>query len=168
MTAETVPTFGPTGRIDPIGEPPAASTGPTVLDALLADLAAEREHKTVTLPVPMREGYAVRYTTAVTYDNLRAWQEHAGGDEMRMALIVLGNTARAIVRDGADVVDETQKPVRFDHDAIKELARRAKVDTDRTTAVIRWFYNRDADVLRAGRSVLQGAGYLGGDAEDPQ
>ncbi len=140
---------------------------PSALADLESELAAEVPDRSITLDVPGRPGWSVRYSADVSSAELNGWRRAAkddkavdGVDAARLACGVLASKCRALVRNGTDVTDDGG-PLTFQSAAIKDLYR-----TQRNVDVVAAFYGghaRDADLEAAARAVLAAAGW-GGEA----
>ena len=151
-------------------DPELVTPGPTTaLDELRSELAAEVATPPLTLAVPGRTDYAVRYSTELAHEQLTAWRKTArdkqapeGIDELRWASIVLANQAEVVLRKGVEV-ELDGRPANFQHEGFRGM-----LGADlRATAAVRKFYGRDSDVIAAALAVIRAAGY-GDDADaDP-
>lgn len=171
MTDQPVRTFGdhtgPASALDVEPGHPSYVDPDTVPVADLDDLEALRGELTaavvmpeVTLPVGTRPGYAVRYRTDVSQQQLDAWRKAAkdrkradGFAGERFAALILANTCQAIIRGGRVVTDDGG-PVTFRSRPFLALLEVARV----ADAVTR-FYGADAHVDSAARMVLVEAGW---------
>lgn len=145
---------------------PVRSASP--LDAIRAELAAEVEQNDITLEVPGRPGYAVRYATKLSYEQLMGWRKRAvdkamplGVDELRLAALVCANQCRAILRHGEEITTDGA-PLTFASPQFHEL-----LEVGRSTDAVRQFYGRDFDVAAASNRILDAAG-MGETAEDAE
>lgn len=141
------------------------------LDDFRDELLAEIERE-LTLSVPGRESWSVRFSAVIDHRTLNAWRKRSrdpsavgGVDELRFALTIVAAQARAVLRNGTTVVAGGE-PVTFASPALHEV-----YGVGRTLDCVRAFYGRDADVLAASEAILREAGYAGEldreDAEDP-
>lgn len=174
-TDDAIPTYGqaPSTPPDRPGGPrsaaeadlaPVARTSP--LDALRAELAQEVPEELLTLDVPTRADTAVRFDTEVEWEELVAWRKRAsskanrsaanpeGVDLMRLAAIVVANTAVAIVHKGTEVTGTNGEVLTFAH---PELL--AMLGVERAVDAVRKFYGRDGHVQAAAGRVIDAAGY---------
>lgn len=133
----------------------------TPLEHLRGELADETDDE-VTLEVPRRAGWSVRYGTDFSYEQLTAWQKGArdrtsasGLNDLRYACIVLANTCRGILRRGEDLTDGGE-PLVFRNKVLWGLVTPV---ADRTVDAVQRFYGRDAHVIAAAKRVLIEAGY---------
>lgn len=144
-----------------------------IIDDIAADLAAEvdaeLEAAVITLTVPGRPAYSVRYTAAVTYDELVAWTKRAGTvgsgknkrtNELALSRIVLANRCAGIVRNGSLIIDGDGEPLTFASPAFLET-----VDATRAVEAVQKLYGRDVDIMHAADRVLEEAG-LRDEADD--
>lgn len=136
--------------------PPAT----TPLDDLRAELAEEVGAEPLTLPVPARPRYSVRYSTDVDGELLSRWTKaskdrHApnGVDELSLACRILANQAIGVLRDGDELLDEG-KPLRFRSRAFLDI-----LGVGSPTEAVRKLYGRDGHVQAAALEVLRSAGY---------
>jgi hypothetical protein len=148
-----------------VGGDPANPPVGSPLDALRAELAEDltRDEPTETYPITARDGWAVRYSTAIDHELLRAWQRASVDgktiDELALALKILAGQCRAIVFQDADVTDNGE-PCVFYSPPILELT-----GTGRPVDAIRKLYRFDAAVQSTANAVLGAAGY--GDEATP-
>lgn len=127
------------------------------LDDLRAELTAPVDADDITLAVPGRPNYAVRYSTALTYRQLAAWQKKStlksgDVDELKLAALIVAGQCRAIIRDGV-VVDDGGDPLTFRSQALLDM-----YEVDRVADVAIRFYGSDIDVANASNGVLKAAG----------
>lgn len=131
---------------------------PTLLADLRAELSEQVEHKPLTLKVPNRPGYSVRYSTDIEYRRLqmitkRAQDKGLGGtDLVKWSCSVLATFCESVVRHGEDVLDDGQ-PVTFASKMLQEA-----VGTFEAVACIRKFYGEDGDIMAAASTLVTAAG----------
>ncbi len=137
----------------------------TPLDQLRAEITAPVVAAPITLEVPGRTGYAVRYLTDLDHDQVDMWRRQstrrAPGkgqtqeiNTLKLAELILAHQCEAIIRQGADVVVDDE-PLVFASRTMMAITGTSKVRD-----AVRKFYGRDADVISAGDAVLEAAGYL--------
>jgi hypothetical protein len=131
---------------------------PSILDDLRSELADEAEEHHVTLEVPGRPGWAVRYSSDVDYSMLKMWAKQAtskvdGTDELQFSALVLASQCRAIVRHGVDLVEGNDVLV-FASPHFMSL-----VNVVSSTEAVKRLYGRDAHVISSANAVLAEAGY---------
>lgn len=147
--------FGSRGEVADPDLAPVDTVSP--LEELRAELTAPVEGADVVLAVPGRPGYAVRYSSSFTYEQLTAWRKRATDrnevNEIRFAALILANQSRAIVRNGDEVVD-AGAPLTF-----RSKAFLALYEVDRVADAVVAFYGNDFDVAAAGNSLLRAAGF---------
>jgi hypothetical protein len=140
---------------DPLAPVP---TGHSLLSDLRDELAAPSEDKTVLLEVPQRPGYAVRYATVLTHDQLTLWRKRATKsnevNELFLAQIICGNLCRQIVRQGEPLTDSEERDVTFSSGEFQEA-----VGATSAVEAVRRFYFLDAHVLATSVQLLREAGY---------
>lgn len=139
---------------------------PSALADIEAELAAEVPERTVTLGVPAREGWSVRYLAEISSAEMRAWRKAAGGekdpakmDTARYARAVLASKCRAILRHGVEVPESSadDAPRTFQSQSMKSL-----YGTERNIDVVLAFYGgptHDADMDGASLEVMRAAGW---------
>jgi hypothetical protein len=173
--ATSPPTFG-RGLVDPHAgldvNPPepghpilpdddlAAVPKATGLDALRAELSAEVEVELVTLDVPTRPGYAVRYRCDVSYDELATWRKRSADktkpghlDEVKLAAIILANKVDGIMAHGTEVTDG-DAAVTFASPVFLDLTGKGSA-----VSALRHFYGLDGHVDAAAKVVLGRSGF---------
>jgi hypothetical protein len=145
----------------------------SILEDLRAELSGKlEEDEEIVLEVSGRPGWAVRFSTVIDHTRLQAWRRSCfakrGGaadvtafDDLKLASQVIGNQARALVRNGDDV-EHNGEPLLFGHAEFRDLVGA----TDATDAVRR-FYGRDSHVISTGTKVLEAAGYADAAEEAP-
>jgi hypothetical protein len=171
---ETIREFGTSHAPEPPVE--LAALDPYVeevdeLEQLRRELGTAVELPVITLPVETRPGYAVRYRTDVSQQQLDEWRKRAK-DKRRMdniagerfASLIVSGTCSAIVRAGKEVTDDDE-PMTFRSPALLDLlgARSAAEAAAK-------FYGADAYLDQAARAILREAGWgdeAVGAAEDP-
>jgi len=138
----------------------------TALADIEAELAAEVPERHVTLSVPARPGWSVRYLAEVSAAEMRAWRKAAGGekdpakmDGARFARAVLASKCRAILRHDVEVPNSAADgaPRTFQSPSMKSL-----YGCDRNIDVVAAFYggaSHDADIDAASVEVLRVAGW---------
>lgn len=132
----------------------------SVLDLLRADLQREVEDDLVTLPVPGRPAYMVRYSAKVPYDRFSAWLKRSedksvigGINLLRFGGIVLANCCRGILRDGEEIT-AADGPLTFTSKALWEI-----LGVSDAVGAVNAFYGNDAHVIASGTEVIATAGY---------
>jgi len=143
---------------------------PSALADIESELAADVPQRTVTLDVPGRPGWSVRYAADVSSAELNGWRRAAkddkspdGVDGVRLACGALASKCRALLRHGTEVPEsaDDSSPRTFQSPSMKALYR-----TERNIDVAAAFYGghaRDADLEAAAAAVLLAAGW-GGEA----
>lgn len=160
--------FGSGGRLGPPADPPTVTPDPDLgrvladspLDLLRAELAGERPPLEVTLDVPAREGYAVRYSTDIAYEEVKAWRKRSadksnpsGFDELKFAGIVLAVKCLAVLRRGEEV-DLDGEVLTFRHPEFLGL-----FGATRAADGVAAFYVRDGHVTATANRLLDEAGF---------
>ena len=142
----------------PMLDPAAAATD---LSRLRADLAAESKTD-VTLPVPGRPIYAVRFRTDVSGDELDRWRKTAkskrhvdGIDAVKFAALILANTCLEVLRDGTPLLDSDGDPLTF---RSVELWKGTLEASTAAGGVLK-FYGRDGHAVAASNAVLGESGW---------
>jgi hypothetical protein len=130
------------------------------LDSLRADFLGETDDDIVALPVRGRDGYEVRYSTRIQYEQLAAWRKRSedksmpgGINELLLGCVVLANCCRGIIRHGEEIVSAGE-PLTFTSPALHNL-----LGVDRAVDAVRKFYGRDPRVTKTATAVLAAAGY---------
>lgn len=164
-----------------------ASREVTPLDVIRGELAEEVDLGTVTLEVPGRPRYMVRYRCDVAYEELLDWRDRASItnraqrrqkapasavaaagrlNELKMAEFVLVYKADAILRDGDEVPDDDGGPLTFTSPLLLDM-----VGAHSATEAVRRFYGVDGHVTAAAQRVLVESGWtdavLAGELEAP-
>lgn len=141
---------------------PVAPASP--LDALRAELATDVSVEEVTLDVPRRPGWAVRYRCDITGEERGAWITRATTkaakgdkpaviDELRLSGLALANKAIAIIHNGEEVTDDG-RPVTFASQVLLDM-----VGAARAADVPRRLYGLDGHVIAAARTVFDKSGF---------
>lgn len=142
----------------------------TPLGDLEAEMASEVEPEPITLEVPRRPGYAVRYSVGIDHNaELMAWRRQSakkrpGQDEevdlLKMAGLVLAFKCQAILRQGVEVTAAAGGPMTFRSPDFMAMFKDDKgAPVKQVREAIRRFYAGDAHVLAASDEVLATAGY---------
>lgn len=158
----------------------------TPLEVIADELAEDVDLGSITLDVPARAGYKVRFRCDVSYDELVDWRDRASGvarnraerrkptaqaqagklNELKMAAFVILYKAEAIVRHGVDVADVDGGPLTFTSEALLRM-----VSASTAAEAVRRFYGVDGHVSAAANRVLIESGWtdavLAGDIEAP-
>lgn len=143
---------------------PSLGGGSDALAALREDVQARKAEiePTKVFPVPGRERWAVRYATGFPHEELQAWKRAAidksashGYDEFRLALAILGNTARAVLFDGEVARDADGAPLTLSSRALWADVLEAPTPSEG----IRKLYGSDAAVLATSEAITEAAGY---------
>lgn len=146
----------------------AAGTDPTELDLIAAELSAELPAEPITLDVPGRPGWAIRFDTDVSAPKLAAWQTRSkdpswpdGVDQLKLAGIVIANQAIEVIRQG--------RPTGLSFRDKSFLTALGAIQA--RDAVTKVYGGRDASIVQTAERVLVAAGHLGAvtasDVEDP-
>lgn len=141
--------------------------GESDLEALARELKAEAAPADLVLEVPRRPGYALRFRTDLSGDELAAARKRArdpkspdGIDNVRLAALVVVNTNTGMLR-GGELVEAAGEPLTLRSRELLDL-----LGADRAAAAARKFYGRDGDLDAAARAVMAASGW-GGDLADP-
>lgn len=138
----------------------------TALEELKAELAEPPADTTITLAVPARPKYSVRFnwSLAADFDVVEAWWKKGrrgskqGVDIAKVMAIVAAATCETIVRDGVDV-EAGGDPVTFATTAFQELLATNDRPIAGAVDCVRVFYGSDGHVIAAGQAILSAAGY---------
>lgn len=170
MEASTRPTFtapginGTAGMFDPDLDD-ETTTGPgkaltDVRDLAAAELADPVVSEPITLEVPGRPGFEVRYRTDVDAGWLakvsqkrcrnREWPD--GTDTLKLASIALAQMSQAVIRQGSEVIGQDGTPWTFRHPEM-----RAALGAESAAPAVARFYGRDADVIAAFNDLMEAA-----------
>jgi len=134
---------------------------PTVLDAIKADLQAAVKNDPITLSVPKRERWTIRYNANVSADMMARWRKAArdktmadGFDGMKYACLILANQCEVAMFDGQIATDDLGNELNFRNMKFLEM-----IGAARAIDAVRKFYGVDGDILRAVEAILVAAGY---------
>lgn len=153
---------GPDGPRSPV---------PSLLDELAADLAVEVETEPITIPVPKRPGYAVRFSTDLDGETFKRWRKRCqdngdpdGENQLKLATLILANQALCIVKRGVDAHGRDDEPLTFRDKTIQDM-----LGAYDAPQAVRRFYGVDGHVMSAAQDVTRAAGYGEnlGEVEDP-
>lgn len=153
---------------------PAAKTtvhAASPLDALRAEVQRELESEPVTYPVPGRPGWAARFNTNVSGDQLKAWGRKCttrrGGkedfDPLKLSKIVIANQCEALVLDGEDVWADGDEDdlINLTHPAFMEM-----IGVSSGLDAVKAWYQSDGVIMQLGQQLLEDAGYTDTRIED--
>ncbi|MDQ6947017.1 MAG: hypothetical protein M3256_12315 [Actinomycetota bacterium] len=130
------------------------------LQRLERDMATEIVKPPVTVPVPSRPGYSVRFRSDVAMEDRERWErivQRQTGDTPELAVkasaltaqLMVADTCEAILIDGVVVTDDQGKPVTFKSPwlwgVLKVGPRKPGGKLD-VTDVVRKFYGYDGDI----------------------
>lgn len=163
---------------DPIREFSAPSAGAkattapkrsvSALDSLREEISRDVAAKTVTLTVPTRPGWAVRYRCDVEAGELGRWQKAAKDstqpdrlDSLKVAMTILANQCDALIKDGEALTDDDDdgEPVTFRSEVFLEM-----FGVGRAIDGVKQWYAVDGHIIAASTEVLVESGY-GDEAE---
>ena len=147
--------------------------GPTMLEELTASLTADVETRMITLAVPGRPGFGVRYRANLSDAEVQACRKQArrpgrGGagvagalgldpdsfDALAFATAVVVKACEGILSPRGQVVDAAGLPVRFNHGELLDIYKTASA-----AACALAFYGQDSAVIAASDAVLQASGW---------
>jgi hypothetical protein len=132
--------------------------GAFMLDDVLGELARSVDKPDVTFPVRTRPGWAVRFSTRVDADEVKAWTKAATVDGdvdlFQLQLLTLAGQCRSLVRNGQDL------GATFGHEQIMGLYGAVLV-----AECVRSFYGDDTLVTSTYASLLEHTG--AGERLDP-
>jgi hypothetical protein len=142
---------------DTYGTPPPL----TMLDGLMSDL---NEHPalndTVDLPVPTRDGWAIRCNTDIGYEELQVWRKAAvdpdmavGVNELKLACTILVSATSAVLLEGEPVTVDGE-PVTFNSPHLQ-----GKLGVTRPQDAVRKLFGRDGYVTAASTALIREAGF---------
>ena len=124
--------------------------------------------KEVTLKVPARETIKIRYSTDIDLDQITRWRVKAKKskrtEEIDLVLfnqMVITSQCRAIIFDGTEVVDESDRLITFNTDGFQE-----SLNAIGPYGAVKELFVRDADILRVGDEILEAAGYGSTDLDE--
>ncbi len=133
----------------------------TVLDAIKADLKESVKNEPITLSVPKREKWTIRYDTNVNADMMARWRKASrdksmadGFDGMKYACLILANQCEVAMFNGQIAADEGGQELNFRNAKFLEM-----IGAVRAIDGVRKFYGVDGDILRAVEAILTAAGY---------
>jgi hypothetical protein len=170
---ETGDPYVPTDDLGP--GVPGAPDGRTMLDILVADLAGEEVTAEIG-PVALRRRptYVVVYSKITDGNVIDTAKKRAkdrsraeGIDGPKFAALICIETCQRIIRDGQVLVDDNERPLRFNHRMLLQAFNAA-------TAVecARRFFGDDADMDAHARKVMAESGWgedaVEVDVADPQ
>lgn len=131
------------------------------LESLREEASREVAPDLLTLDVPLRPGWAVRYRADVDVQHLNAWTKRArnkqmeqGVDTHKLACLILASTCDCIVKDGEDVEDPDGGPMTFRSAAFLEM-----FDTTSTAEGVAAWYGADGHAIVASEKVLVASGF---------
>lgn len=162
----------PNGNGHAVVQDEAQRVAPSALADIESELLAEVTERSVTLAVPGRPGWSVRYRAEVSSAELNEWRRRAkdpkgpGGIDIGLfARLVLASKCHALARHGVDVPEsaEDATPRTFQSPSMRTLYA-----TGRAIDVVLAFYgghDRDADISTASEEVMRAAGW-GSDGSD--
>lgn len=149
---------------------PVAAAPASPLEELRQEIKREVTGEPVTLEVPGRAGWTVRYRADVEMPKLAAWRKKSadrsmpdGIDELKLCLTILADQCEALLKDGREVEDDDGGLLTFATPAFLEL-----IGVGRSVEAVRKWYGVDGRVVAAAQEVMNASGY-GEDAirEDP-
>lgn len=142
-------------------DPPRKSALDELRDLVATEVATEPE----TYQVPTRPGWAIRYSTGMTGDQVAFWATQAknskkpgGLDQVKWAGLVLGSQAEAIMKNGEHPT-ETGEALNFRSPDLLEL-----LETRTVAEAVRRFYGGKAHVgdghmVSQAYALIRAAGY---------
>lgn len=164
--------FGqPAGGHDPLPPDPEADADlapvnpPNYLESLEAELQADIEAPTLTLPVPYRPGWTVTYTCGIDAETGKEWAKRAadkkdpsGINRLYFAQLVLANLATAVRKNG-EPIGKTGDDIDFRTPDLWRL-----LGADRAAEAVRLFYGGpkhlgDGHIMATAGQVTTLAGY---------
>lgn len=170
MSDTDTPTFG---RSVPRDEDLEVTGAPSLLDELRAEVKQDVVGEPITMPIPGRPGWAIRYRCDIENPTLTAWRKKnadkspEGVDSLKLSCVILANQAECFVRykpdepvaEGIDALDEDGHAVNFTSQwLLIELGVGKAIE-----AVKKW-YGLDGTIIAHAQEVLLGSGF-GADAE---
>lgn len=154
------------------GHAAAEPVAPSALADIESELLAEVVQRTVTLAVPARSGWSVRYLAEISSAELNEWRRRAKNDKAPGGLdaavfgpLVLASKCRALTRNGVDVAEsaEDATPRTFQSSSMKVLYGVARpVDV---VLALYGGHDHDADIGAVVEEVLRTAGWGADGAE---
>lgn len=140
----------------------AAPAAPTRLAGVLADLAPLDDQDAITLRVPARPAYTVRYGTDLDYEQYafltlgaRDPSMPGGVNEMALSCVLLATLCRAVQVDGEDIT-ENGEPVTFDSRHLQQM-----LQVKKPADAVRKLYGKDGHITQTARRLLAACGYAG-------
>lgn len=190
MTDQPVHNIGGPIAPDPDLDAPELDAGtagaPNLLDELEAELAAPPEPTVITLDVPKRPRWSLRFRCSIDYEGqLQKWQKACTSvksgptgkrevlDELRFAGMILGHTCTGVLRDGVELLADRAGqivaadgfPVTLRTPGFQAMIRcpfdgpdKGKPAFSARTAA-QWFYANDGQFAKAADRVVEEAGY---------
>lgn len=133
--------------------------------ALRGEIERDLTGVAITLDVPGRPDWAVRYRCDLQIDQLNRWRKRAadrtapdGLDESKFGCMLLANQSEAIIYRGEDVPenpdDAASPPMSFRSRKFHEL-----VGVGSSVDAVKAWYVRDGSISAAGQAVLFGSGF---------
>ena len=146
--------------VNPEADDPAIS-GPSILASLVSEVEKEVGSEEATFPVPGRPGYAVRYDTAISLEEVDHWRRGAlrgkksgDADPVLLAAIELASKSVAIIRNGEEVVDDDGDVVTFRSKSLLDA-----LDVTKAADAVLKLYGRDIHVTQTANALLRRAGF---------
>lgn len=142
--------------------------GTSMLDdlnaALDAALSADVVKEDVTLPVPLRPGLTVRFSTDVDDEKMKGWrarsQDSTRGagkgdvDAIRWSSLIVATQAQAFLMGGKEVHDTSGQTYTFGHAQI-----RAKYGAQTAVQAVSAVYSSDPHIMIVANEILERAGF---------
>lgn len=138
---------------------------PPPLEVLRAELETTADTPPLTLQVPTRPGYSVRFRTTIDPDEITAWRKRArdkkspdGVDPFKLAALVAVNCAEVVIRQGVELEGQDGQPYNFRHPELLGFLQEGRA----AHAAAKFFGG--AALLNATDAVLEAGGW--GDAAE--
>jgi hypothetical protein len=140
---------------------PAASP----LSDLKAALAKPLADQTIVLPVPLRDGWTIRYSTNIPMPTVERWRKKAAPKKGDPDMLLFGKLCLAaqcveIIQDGNVWRDEAGQPLTFQS---RELGEAFDVETD--LDAVQALYASDGHIVSTTDALTKASGY--GDELEP-
>jgi hypothetical protein len=143
-------------------DPVAIKPNESQLDRLRDVLSKRLERPNRLIEVPERPEIQLIFSPNITQTQFKQWTKLAGegtkkdgADSFVFACIVVAQTARGLIIDGEEVLDENEYPLTFASPTLKDMLGYQKQFPDGVKAL----FGVDAHVLAAASAILDAAGY---------
>lgn len=143
----------------------------TILADVAESLGSAVEDTFVTLPVPNRPDYQLKFRTRIDYDDLRLWIRRAKDSKdktdphmLRLSFAVLSNTNVGVIFRGNEVPSRDGGNLLISTPEFQSLIK-ASIGNS-VPAAIRKLYGSDGHIIMTMNKIMEEAGYGDIDLED--